>query len=465
MSRNIQIDPVTRIEGHARVEVDLEGDTVKRSIMKVLDFRGFEAFLVGMQVEMMPMVTPRICGTCPVTHLLASSRAVDKVYGVTPPKAAWLLRNVMNLGAILHSHGVHFFALAGPDLLLGEDTPHGTRNILTMLAKAPDVTKQALRLRTIGSEITEVVGGRGTHPVASVVGGMAQPLSEERHKKLISLVDEAVPLAIKLYEFAKPALESQAERLASLPLETHYLGTVSDGALDLYEGELRLQSPDGAVETFAEDDWEKHIREDVVSGSYGKHVFAVKDGATIPYRVGPLARINCADTISTPRANEELKAFQEKWGKPCHQTVMYNMARLIELVYAAEGLAELVRDPELVSQEVRTVPTATPKSACAHVEAPRGVLVHDYKVDENGIVTGANLLVATQQNLSSINETIGLAARRYQDSPDEVLLNEIEFSIRCYDPCLSCATHRYGDMKLEVTVRRNGELFRTLRRR
>ncbi len=387
------------------------------------------------------------------------------MFDVTPPRAAWLLRNILNLASILHSHGVHFFALAGPDLLLGEDTPHGSRNILTMLAKAPELTKQALRLRTLGAEIAETVGGRPTHPVSSVVGGMAQPLSKDRYNKLVALVEEALPPANSLYDTAKKALEGQAERLASLPLETHYLGTVSGGALDLYEGELRLQSPDGTTESFAEDDWADHLVEEAVSESYGKHVFALKDGASVAFRVGALARINCADHISTKRAQEELVYFREKWGHPSHETVLFHMARLIELLYAAERLSELVQEPEVTSQDVRVMPTANPKSACAHVEAPRGVLVHDYQVDNNGIVTGANLLVATQQNLPSINETIGLAAKRYLDSPDEVLLNEIEFSIRCYDPCLSCATHRYGDMKLEVNIRRGGIPMRTLKRR
>lgn len=465
MARTIQIDPVTRIEGHARVEVELEGDRVTRSLFKVLDFRGFEAFLTGMQVETMPTVTSRICGTCPVSHHLTSARAVDKVFDVTPPRAAWLLRNVLNLGAILSSHGVHFFALAGPDLLLGVDAPPEERNIMTLLAKSPDVAKQGLRLRSIGAKISEAVGGRATHPVSAVVGGMAQPLSPERHTKLLALVEEAVELATQLFDFAKPALLAQAERMTSLPLETHYLGTARNGTLDLYEGDLVLRAPDGGTQSFVEDHWTQHLHEEAVSTSYGKNVYCSIGGSTNTFRVGALARINAVDRISTPRAQAELEAFREQWGMPCHQTVMYHMARLIELLYAAERLAELVRDPELVSTDVCAVPTATPRSACAHLEAPRGVLIHDFQVDSSGIVTAANLLVATQQNLPAINATIGLAAQRYMDQPDEVLLNEIEFSIRCYDPCLSCATHRLGAMKLEVEIRQGGVPVRTLRRR
>jgi F420-non-reducing hydrogenase large subunit len=466
MTRTLQIDPVTRIEGHARIEIDIDDSRhVTRSVFKVMDFRGFETFLRGMQVEMMPTVTSRICGTCPQAHHLASSRAVDKVFNVAPPPAAILLRTALNMGSILHSHGVHFFALAGPDILLGPDANPAERNIVGLLKAMPDVARKALRLRTIGQQVTEIIGGRGTHPVASVAGGMAAPLSKEKYDTLSKMIKEASPLGFELTKIAREALLANKDRLDSLSLKTYYLGTVKNDALDLYDGNLCLMTPEGSAAEFNEDKWTEYLNEEAIPTSYAKMVFCKNaSGEYVPYRVGPLARINCAKKIDTPVANEELQRLRELGGSPCHQTVMYHYARLIELLYAIEKLAQIFNNQEILSPNVRTVPKDKPRSAKAHVESPRGVLIHDYDVDANGIVNRVNLVVATQQNISAINETIALSAEKYLDAKDEVLLNGIEFGIRCYDPCLSCATHRVGELKLEVEVRQNGKTIRTARR-
>jgi len=375
-----------------------------------------------------------------------------------------LLRQALNFGSFLHSHGIHFFALAGPDLLLGLDSDPAQRNIIGLLQAAPDVAKKALRLRTIGQRVTEIIGGRGTHPVSCVAGGIAGPLTKERHETLKKLVDEAVPLGVELYKIAKEAVLKQMDLVQSLPLEYNYMGTVNDGALDLYHGDLRLQLADGRAFDFSEDDWASQMFERAVSTSYAKHVYCRASGDPVLYRVGPLARLNVCDRIETPAANAELEEFRKLGGSPCHQTVMYHFARLIEILYAAEKLAQIIKDDEILSPNVRTMPSGALKSAAAHVEAPRGVLIHDYEVDGDGIVTRANLIVATQQNIASINEVVALSAQRYLDQSDELLLNGIEFGIRCYDPCLSCATHRLGEMKLDVVVRRNGEVVRRARR-
>jgi F420-non-reducing hydrogenase large subunit len=360
---------------------------------------------------------------------------------------------------------VHFFALAAPDLLLGAEVEPAQRNIVALLRSHPEVAREALELRSLGQRVTEVIGGRGTHPVAAVAGGLSAPLTKARGQALAALAQQAVPLASRLFETARQALVAREELLFSLPLESHYLGTVKDGALDLYDGVLRLRSPDGAAFDFPEDDWAKHLEEEVCDGSYAKPVFfRTADGQRTPFRVGALARLNCAERIDTPRANAELQRFRELGGFPCHQTVMYHYARLIELLHATEKLAEVVADPELLSDQIRTVPRQPPRAACAHVEAPRGVLIHDYEVDPGGIVTRANLIVATQQNITSINRTIRLSAERFLDQTDEALMNGIEFGIRCYDPCLSCATHRLGDMKLDVVVRQDGVVIRHARR-
>jgi F420-non-reducing hydrogenase large subunit len=384
---------------------------------------------------------------------------------VTPPRAATLLREALNCGSLLHSHAIHFFALAAPDLMFGVDAEPAQRNIVALLRAFPDVAKKALELRSLGQRVTEVIGGRGTHPVSAVVGGLSAPLGKARQEALQALGERAVPLASELLGVARDAFLARSELIFSLPQETHYLGTVKNGALDLYDGDLRLRSPDGSVLDFPEDDWIGLMEEETTSGSYAKPVyFRLPDGKRVNYRVGALARLNCADRIDTPLADAELDRFREVAGFPCHQTVMYHYARLIELLHVAEKLTVIVTDPEIASSDVRTVPTGKPRRGCAHVEAPRGVLIHDYDVDTDGIVTQANLVVATQHNMVSINRTIGQSAQNFLDRDDEALLNGIEFGIRCYDPCLSCATHRFGDMKLEVVVRRDGRVVREARR-
>jgi len=369
------------------------------------------------------------------------------------------------MGSYVHSHGVHFFALAAPDLLLGIDSDPAKRNIIGLIAAAPDVATKALRLRTIGQRIVEIVGGRGTHPVSMVAGGVAAPLDKDKLAALKRLVNEGVGLGKELFGFAKKALVSMPDLVQSLPLETHYLGTVNNGVLDFYQGDLRLVAPDKSKVQFSEDEWASYLFEETNPASYAKFVFCkTASGEGVPYRVGALARLNVCDKIDTPLANAELQEFRKLGGYPCHQTVLYHYAQLIELLHALEKLAALVADDEIRSDDVRCQPTGTPRSATSHVEAPRGVLIHDYKVDENAIIKEANLIVATQQNVPAINATIGMSAQQYLDKPDAFLLNAIEVGIRCYDPCLSCATHRVGEMKLDVVVRKNGETVRRARR-
>lgn len=371
------------------------------------------------------------------------------------------------MGSILHSHGVHFFALAGPDLLLGLDADPAKRNIVGLMQTHPEVATKALRLRTLGAKITEVIGGRGTHPVAFVGGGCSQVLSKDKHAALVKFADESLEIGKQLVDVAKGALTSQMELVTSLPLDMYYdMGTVSDdGALDLYQGKLRLRSPDGqTVLEFDEDDWADYIFEETVPTSYAKYCYCRTGDEAVAYRVGPLSRLNVCDKLDTPLAQAELEAFRSLGGHPCHHTPMYHYARLVEMVHSIEKLKMVLDDDEITSDNVLAKPTHAPQSATAHVEAQRGVLIHDYQVDENGIVRRANLIVATQQNISAINATIGLQASKLVDSPEPVLLNGIEFGIRCYDPCLSCATHRVGEMKLEVNIRKNGELIRHARR-
>nr|VFJ64809.1 MAG: F420-non-reducing hydrogenase large subunit [Candidatus Kentron sp. FW] len=467
MPRTIQIDPITRIEGHARVEVDIDDNNeVTSTVFKVMDFRGWETFLRGTRVEMMPSITPRICGTCSVSHHLASAKAVDSVFGVTPPRPAVLLRYALNLAGYLHSHSVHIFALAGPDLLLGIDADPAKRNIMGLIEANPTVAKKALELRAISTRIIEAIGGRGIHPVSAVAGGMAASLPREKRDQLKRQAEKGLALCTELFHALKDPLMGNVEFVESLPLSTHYLGLVNDGMLDFYQGALCLTAPDGEKFTFSEADWTDHLVEETTPASYAKFVLCRKDGndTGVPYRVGPLARVNCCDGIDTPFADAELQEFRKMAGFPAHQTVFYHITRLIELLHAAEKLVELLDDNDICGTDVRTLPDRAPGQGTGILEAPRGVLIHDYQVNEGGIVEDLNLIVATQQNIPGINATVDLSVRNYLEKPDEVLLNSIEFGIRCYDPCLSCATHRLGEMKLEVVVRHGEEIVRTAKR-
>ncbi len=465
MSRTLVIDPVTRIEGHAKVHLELGDDgKVGAATLHVLEFRGFERFVQGMQAELMPTLTTRICGTCPHAHHLVAAKALDVLFSAPPPPAALLLRQLLNCGSIIHSHAIHFFALAGPDLLL-PGSPAAKRNLIGLLEAAPALTKQALRLRSLGQMIVEIVGGRGTHPVTAVAGGMSCALGKDSHAKLVALAGEALELAKAVLEVGKTALLKDPELLARLPLATADLGTVRGGALELYDGTLRVRKPDGGVLLeFAAADYAQHLVEEALPHSYGKQILLKQGGGTQPYRVGPLARLNCADTTGTPLADAALAEWKARCGSPSKLVVAGHWARLVELLHCAEKAVALLADPALLSPEVRTAPGALARHAVAHVEAPRGVLLHDYTVDANACIVTANFLVATQHNIASINTSIKDAATSLADKPDAELLDGVEFAIRCYDPCLSCSTHRVGQMPLEVNLWQAGRVLRTARR-
>ena len=468
VGRTLEINPVTRIEGHAKVLIDLDDDgKVGGAFLHVLEFRGFERFVQGMQVELMPTLTTRICGTCPHAHHLAAAKCVDRVFGVTPPRAAVLLRELLNAGSMIHSHAIHFFALAGPDLLLGPDTPPARRNLLGLLEAAPELTQKALRLRSIGQKIAEIVGGRGTHPVTAVAGGMSSPLTPAGRATLRALTSEAAGLAELALATGREALTSRQHLLGPLVQPTRNLGTVQGENLDLYAGKLRVRAPDGTLEReFEAEAYAEHLVEEALPHSYGKQVL-LRDragGAPLPYRVGPLARANVADHIDTPRAGEALAEFRSTYGNPCHDPVLGHYARLIELLYCVEKAAQILEDDEVISPDVLAPISASPRPAVAHVEAPRGVLIHDYDVDQSGMMKGANFVVATQHNIAAINSSLRTAAERLLDRSDQELMDGVEFAIRCYDPCLSCSTHQVGRMPMVVVVTERGKVVREARR-
>lgn len=465
MGNVITINPVTRIEGHAKVTVELGDDgKVSAALLQVLEFRGFERFVQGMHVEKMPTVTSRICGTCPHAHHLAAAKAVDAVFGVEIPPAARLLRELLNAGSILHSHAIHFFGLAGPDLFVGMDAPAEKRNLIALLSVAPELGKQALRLRSIGQRISEEVGGRGTHPVTCVAGGMASGISSDTRKLLLAMAEEAVTLTQAVIAASRDALAKNDDLLHTFKQPVHDMATVRNGALDCYDGTIRIRDPEGTtVREFQAAEYRDVMVEEALPYSYAKQVLLrTSSTSTTPYRVGPLARLNCVDSIDTPLAAAEWKAFREHWGAPCHFTAAQHHARLVELLHHAEKALTILKDDEIMSAKLRNPARGSPRRGVAHVEAPRGILVHDFDVDANANVTAANLLVATQHNIAVINETVKLAADKFLSASDGMLTNGVEFAIRCWDPCLSCSTHAVGQMPLELVIRHQGTTLRRI---
>lgn len=470
MKRTITIDPVTRIEGHARVFLNLgESGNLESAGLVVNELRGFERLLVGMEADRMPSVTARICGVCPSAHHLASCKALDNAAGVEPPPAAKLLRELLYMGHFIHSHALSLFVLQGPDLVLGLDAAPAVRNVVGLVAAQPEIAKKALRLRSIGQKINELVGGRGTHPVTAVAGGITFVWDGEKKTLLTEWITEALALVQELAPVARELLLKQLEihqnLLTDWTHETHYLGTVMDGRINFYDGLLRAMDPRGnVVKEFPAADYEHYLTEKVVDYSYMKEVMLLLEGREYPYRVNTLGRINCADEMGTPLADRELALFRKAFGRPCHATVMHIYARLIELIYACERAEEIVHMPQIAG-ETRVPVKFTAGRGIGHVEAPRGTLVHDYEIDDQGIIRSANLIVATQHNYHCINRSIMQAAQSHViGKDDDGLLNAVEFAIRCYDPCLSCATHAVGRMPLEVVLRQGDSTVRQIRR-
>ena len=470
MTRTLTIDPVTRIEGHARILLECnDAGMVEEAHFCVNELRGFERILVGMEAQTMPQITARICGVCPTAHHLVAAKALDNAAGVEPPIAARLLRELMYMGHMIHSHCLSLFVLTGPDLVFGLDGASATRNIVGMVEAEPDLAKKCLRLRSLGQKINETIGGRGIHPVTAIAGGISFRLTDAQLARLQSLTAEAVTLISELGGKTKmllvDLLDKNPSLLKILNTPSWYLGTVDHGRLNVYDGVLRAMDETGRIRSeFSAGDYVSLLAERAVQGSYAKEVFLDIDGAEHMYRVGPLARINVVDGIGTPLADEEFTLFRKNFGRPCHNAVLQIYAKLIELISSCEKALEIAHDP-LIRGENRVPARFAGGRGIAHIEAPRGTLIHDYEIDERGIVTKANMIVATQQNTAAINASLKEgAANLLGDGNDEAILNRLEFIVRCYDPCLACATHAVGRMELDVTITRNGRTVRTLRR-
>jgi coenzyme F420-reducing hydrogenase alpha subunit len=470
--KRLDIDPLTRIEGQARVILEMRDDgSVKDACLQVMELRGFEKILTGMEIETMPLVTARICGICPVSHSLASAKAVDAMFGVEPPAAGRLLRELLNLAAFIQSHALHFFFLAAPDLVLGIGSDASARNMFGLLEAQPQLSADALRLRSLGQKMVEILGARGVHQVTAVGGGMAYCPTEEEFDELLGMATEALELSRTLAGFGTSILDGRRSLVDMFEIPSFYMGLVKDGVCNMYDGALRVvDSAGGRVATFRGSEYAQYVKEEALPNSYMKATYFDDDGELKMYQVGSLARLNVADSVGTPLAQEMLEELREKHGRLITRPVLFNYARLVELVHACERCLELLEDERIFSDDTRE-PLGDPVGEVMHgvgvVEAPRGLLIHEYETDELGRVARANLIVATQQNNLAINEMIRECAARFSlpDVSEDTLLNGIEFGIRCFDPCMSCATHAVGRMALEVVLCHRGEVLKTFGRR
>ncbi len=465
MGKTLTIQPVTRIEGHAKITIKLDdAGNVSDTQVNVLELRGFEKFCIGKPVEEMPRITTRICGVCPWSHHNASAKATDAVFGVDPPPAGKKLRELCNSIAFMEEHILHFYFLAGADFILGPDADYSVRNVFGILAPAPDLAKRVVRVRHMAARMLEMIAGKAIHPAAAVPGGFSRPLLEEERKELRKMADECLELAKFSMSFAKENLfPKYLDIVNSLGvINTGFLGTVKeDGSLDLYNGKLRMMSADGSYEDFKYEDYTDYISEHVEPWSYLKFPYMKKvgefsmdlDNPKGIYRTNTLARMNVCDKIDTPLAQAEFEEFREKFGRPAQQTLLYHWARLIELLHNAENTIKLLDDPEITSTDIRkkVEPRAARGVGC--VEAPRGTLIHDYETDENGLITNVNLIVGTTHNNAPINMSVKSAAMDLikDGKYDQGILNKVEMMIRAHDPCLSCATHRL-DGKIGVKI-------------
>ncbi len=474
MAQRITIDPITRLEGHGKIEIflDDQGD-VANTYFQIPELRGFERFVVGRPVEEMALITNRICGVCPEAHHMAAAKAADAVYKVEVPYTGRLLRELLYMAFFATDHTTHFYALAGPDFIVGPDAPVADRNILGVIHKVGlEIGGKVIQMRKYGHQVVEMIGGRKVHPCTSIPGGLTKGITEEQREEIEKMGRWAIEFAqFSLQAFTDIVLINKTYLDLILgdiyTHKTYYMGMVDENnQVNFYDGKVRVVDPDGKeFIKYSPNEYTQHIAEHVEPWTYLKFPYLKnigwkgfvdgKDSGV--YCATPLSRLNAADGLATPRAQEEYeKMYQTLDGKPVHQRLATHWARLIELLYAAERWVELATDPEITSPDYRAIPTATPTEGVGIVEAPRGTLTHHYWTDERGVVTKANLIVGTTNNYAPITMSIKKAASNLikKGHVNEGLLNMVEMAFRAYDPCFGCATHALpGQMPLEITLR------------
>ncbi len=467
--KRITIDPVTRVEGHAKITIQLDDNgKVSGTEFHVTQVRGFEKFTEGRPYYEMPGITSRICGICPISHLLASSKACDAIMAVGIPQSAKKLRELVHCAQIVQSHALSFFYLSSPDLLLGMDSDMATRNVLGVIAAHPEMARDGIELRKFGLQIIDGMAQERVHPSWIVPGGVATPLAGSVRDRILFDLPSAKAIADRTMRFFKSALDKrnykdEIESFGSAP--TMYAGLVDrKGNLQFYDGSLRFRGAGGEIieDQIAADEYLNWIGEASLRDSYLKAPFFKPQGfAEGTYRVGPLARINAADRCGTPLADTEFAEFHQRFGAPAHSSFLYHYARLIEIIHALEKIELLLADPQILEKHVRAIGGVNALEGVGMIEAPRGTLIHHYKVNEEGAITWANLIVATGHNNLAIGRSVQQVSERFIDGNklQEGMLNRVSAVVRAYDPCLSCSTHAVGEIALRIQLRdANGQL-------
>jgi F420-non-reducing hydrogenase large subunit len=482
--KHITIDPITRLEGHGKIDIFLDdAGNVTNAYMVIPELRGFEKFCEGRRAEDLPIITTRICGVCPVAHHFASAKALDAAFDVKPPLTAQKLRELMHSAYFIYDHILHFYFLGGPDFVVGPDAPAAKRNILGVIEKVGlDVAKEVIKHRAYGQKITAILGGKATHPVCGIPGGISKGLSEENRQEIERMARSCV-------EFAKTTLglfsnvvlknDNYVDLIKSdmYSMDTYYMGTVDkNNKVNFYDGDIRVVDPAGKeFLKFKPDEYLDIIEEHVEPWTYVKLPYLKKVGwngfvdgfDSGVYRVGPLGRLNASAGMATPIAQEEFeRMYDTLGGRPVHSTLAFHWARLIELMYAAERALELVQDTEITGADIRN-PVGPPGEGVGIVEAARGTLIHHYILDEEALVKKVNLIVATTSNSAAIDMSIRDAAKGLiqNGKVSEALLNKVEMAFRAYDPCMACATHlAIGQTPLAINIYDDtGRKIKTLR--
>lgn len=460
MSKQIVIDPVTRIEGHARITIQLDDQGYVRDALFHIDqFRGFEKLCEGRPFHEMPSLMARICGICPVSHLVASSKACDAILAVRIPDTAKKLRALLNLAQIVQSHALSFFHLTSPDLLLGMDADPAQRNLFGVIEKFPDLARDGIRLRQFGQEIIEILAGKRIHPAWVVPGGVNEPLSKEKRAQILAKIPDALAISLRTLDWFKASVSKFSEEIATFAnFPTMFMGLVNEeGGLEHYDGRLRVVDSVGNViaDDITPQNYQTYIGEAVEDWTYLKSPYykpiGYPDGI---YRVGPLARLNIIDRCGTPKADDEWAEFRALERHAVLSSFHYHQARLVEILYAIERIEQLLNDPAILDKRVRAFAGANNLEGVGISEAPRGTLIHHYKVDENGLIVSANLIIATGHNNLAMNRGVLQAAKHFVKGShiEEGALNRVEAVIRAYDPCLSCSTHAFGQMPLQIQL-------------
>jgi F420-non-reducing hydrogenase large subunit len=471
--KKITIDPITRLEGHGKIEIFLDDEgNCDRAVLQIPELRGFEQFSIGRAAEEMPRITTMICGVCPTAHHIASTKALDDLWKVEPTSAAKKIRELMNSAFIAEDHILHFIFLGGPDFIVGPTAPAAERNVLGVIAKVGlEVGGKVIEMRKRMRNVLRIIGGKPVMPTAGLPGGVSKRITEDERKTIIEAGEYGVEfckIALGLFDEVVLKNKEYVDLIVGdiYKHRTYYMGLVDENnKVNFYDGLIRVVDPNGKeFAKFKVQDYVNHIREHVEPWTYVRFSYLKKVGwkgfvdgeDSGVFRVAPLARLNVADGMATPLAQGAYeKMYEVLGGKPVHSTLAFHWARLVEALYAAERVVELAKDPEITSPDIVNLPTATPKKGIGVVEAPRGTLIHHYETDAKGILTKVNIIVATQNNSAAINMSIDKAAKsliKNGEVPDGIL-NMIEMAFRAYDPCHACATHSLpGGMPLELSV-------------